>query len=445
MEITSERVVIVGGGFGGLAAAQSLKRAPVRVTLVDRRNFHLFQPLLYQVATGGLSPGDIASPLRSVLKRQKNATVLLADVVGFDLNSKNVRLADGDELSFDYLIVAAGVSHSYFGHDGWGEVAPGLKTIEDALDIRTRVFMAFERAERAAGPAEKKELLTFVVVGGGPTGVELAGALGEIARDTLRRDFRRIDPGDASILLVEGAPRVLTGYPRSLSQKARRSLERLGVNVLTNTRVTSVAEGSVEVSEGSATRRIPTRTVLWAAGVQGSKLGALLTGKDASMLDPVDRVRVSPDLSLYTCPNVFVIGDMAVRGDPSAEPLPGVAPVAIQQGRYVARVIDRRVRTKAPLPPFQYRNYGSMATIGRASAVADFGWFRLSGYPAWLAWLFIHLMNLVEFENRILVLTQWAWNYVTKNRGARLITGETRLPERDGNHCLTESPLFRGK
>lgn len=429
MGITPGRVVIVGGGFGGLKAAQSLKRSPVQVTLVDRRNFHLFQPLLYQVATGGLSPGDIASPLRSVLKKQKNATVLLAEVVGFDLNERMIRLADGERLSFDYLVVAAGVSHDYFGQESWGKVAPGLKTVEDAIDIRTRIFLAFEQAERVLDWAEQKALLTFAVVGGGPTGVELAGALAEIARETLKHDFRRIDPADARILLIEGAPRVLTSYPSALSHKARRSLERLGVTVLTDTKVTSVNDISVEVNAGGVVQRIPARTILWAAGVRGSRLGTLLVGNDAAKVDRAGRVLVSPDLSLADYPNVFVIGDLAVVADKSAEPLPGVAPVAIQQGRYAARVIDRRIRQKAVLRPFHYRNLGSMATIGRAAAVADFGWLRLSGYPAWLAWLFIHLMKLVEFENRFLVFTQWAWNYATKNRGARLITGEHRLPK----------------
>lgn len=425
METASARVVIVGGGFGGLKAAQSLKRLPVQVTLVDRRNFHLFQPLLYQVATGGLSPGDIASPLRSVLKWHKNATVLLADVVGFDLSKQTVHLADGESLGFDYLVVAAGVSHDYFGHDNWGRVAPGLKSVEDAVDIRSRIFLAFESAERAADLYEKSELLTFVVVGGGPTGVELAGALGEIARETLRHDFRRIDPGSAKILLLEGAPRLLSSYPLSLSEKARRSLERLGVTVMTGTMVTSVDENSVEVKSGSEISRIAARTILWAAGVRGSSLGALLVGNNIDQLDRAGRVLVNPDLSMKEHPNVFVIGDLAVIESQSAKPLPGVAPVAIQQGRYVARVIDRRVRRQEAPAPFRYRDMGSMATIGRAAAVADFGWLRIAGYPAWLAWLFVHLMNLVEFENRVLVFVQWAWNYFTRNRGARIISRRT--------------------
>ncbi|PWB73504.1 FAD-dependent oxidoreductase [candidate division GN15 bacterium] len=426
----SEQVVIVGGGFGGLMAARSLRRTPVRVTLVDRRNFHLFQPLLYQVATGGLSPGDIASPLRHVLKYQKNATVLLAEVTGFDLEKRNVLLRGGERLDFDYLIVAAGVSHDYFGHDGWGRIAPGLKSVEDAIDIRTRIFLAFEKAERAVDSEEQEELLTFVVVGGGPTGVELAGALGEIARETLRHDFRRINPGDARILLVEGASRILTSYPELLSRKAQRSLERLGVTVLTNTLVTSVNERSVDIKAGDNIRSVPAQTVLWAAGVRGSGLGGILVGNGRSGMDRAGRVLVNPDLSLPDFPGVFVIGDLAVVNNPGSKPLPGVAPVAMQQGRYVARVIDRTVRRKSPPAPFRYRNYGSMATIGRAAAVADFGWLRLSGYPAWLAWLFVHLMKLVEFENRVLVFIQWAWNYVTKNRGARLITSEHRSSDR---------------
>ena len=425
METASARVVIVGGGFGGLKAAQSLKRSPVQVTLVDRRNFHLFQPLLYQVATGGLSPGDIASPLRSVLKKHTNATVLLAEVIGFDLSKQTVHLADGESLGFDYLVVAAGVSHDYFGHDSWGRVAPGLKSVEDAVDIRSRIFMAFEKAERATDSHEKSELLTFVVVGGGPTGVELAGALGEIARETLRHDFRRIDPGSARILLLEGAPRLLTSYPVPLSEKARRSLERLGVTVMTGTMVTSVDENSVAVKSGAEISRIAARTILWAAGVRGSSLGALLVGNRADQLDRAGRVLVNPDLSMKDHPNVFVIGDLAVIESQSAKPLPGVAPVAIQQGRYVARVIDRKIRQQEAPAPFRYRDMGSMATIGRAAAVADFGWLRVAGFPAWLAWLFVHLMNLVEFENRVLVFVQWSWNYFTRNRGARIISRRT--------------------
>ena len=416
------RVVIVGGGFGGLKAAQSFRRSPVKVTLIDRRNFHLFQPLLYQVATGGLSPGDMASPLRSILKKHENTSVLLADVVGFDLERQTVQLADGESLNYDYLIVAAGVSHDYFGHDSWGRVAPGLKSIEDAVDIRSRIFLAFEQAERAKDSGEQTEYLTFIVVGGGPTGVELAGALGEIARDTLRHDFRRIDPGSARILLLEGGPRLLAIYPQSLSEKARQSLEKLGVTVMTGTLVTSVSDQSVEVKRGDVISRISARTILWAAGVRGSALGSLLVGDDASQLDRARRVLVNPDLSLQNHRNVFVIGDLAVIGSMAEKPLPGVAPVAIQQGRYVAGVIDRRVRGKESPAPFRYRDMGSMATIGRAAAVADFGWLRIAGYPAWLAWLFVHLMNLVEFENRVLVFVQWAWNYFTRNRGARLIS-----------------------
>lgn len=419
------KVVIVGGGFGGLKAAQSFKRSPVQVTLVDRRNFHLFQPLLYQVATGGLSPGDIASPLRSILKKHKNTSVLLADVVGFDLERQTVQLAGRESLDYDYLIVAAGVSHDYFGQDSWGKLAPGLKSIEDAVDIRSRIFLAFEHAERAKSAEEQQECLTFIVVGGGPTGVELAGALGEIARETLRHDFRRIDSRSARILLVEGAPRLLMTYPPSLSEKARRSLERLGVTVMTGTFVTSVADNSVAVNQGDTDNRIPARTILWAAGVRGSALGAMIVGEDSSQLDRAGRVIVNSDLSLQGHKHVYVIGDLAVIGAMSARPLPGVAPVAIQQGRYVADVIDRHVRGKAAPAPFKYCNIGSMATIGRAAAVADFGWLRIAGYPAWLAWLFVHLMNLVEFENRILVFVQWAWNYFTRNRGARLISRRT--------------------
>lgn len=421
------RVVIVGGGFGGLYCAQSFRRAPVLVTLVDRRNFHLFQPLLYQVATGGLSPANIAAPLRSVLERPKNVEVLLGDVCGFDLPGRRVLLTDGS-IPFDFLVVAAGSETSYFGHDAWAPLAPGLKTIEDATEIRRRVLLAFESAERETDAEQIRRWLTFVVVGGGPTGVELAGALTEIARHTLEDEFRKIDPSQATVLLLEGSDRLLQAYPPELSEKARGQLEQLGVQVRTKAIVTDVRPASVTFRCGEQTEALETHTVLWAAGVQASPLGKRLAGAAGIETDRQGRVPVQPDLSIPGHPQVFVIGDLALFSHPSGSPpLPGLAPVAMQQGRYVAQLIRRRLDGQT-LPAFHYHDRGTMATIGRARAVAMIGRLRLAGLLAWLAWLFIHLMYLVEFENRVLVLFQWAWNYFTWNRSARLITGESPLP-----------------
>lgn len=419
-------VVIIGGGFGGLYAAKSLRRAPVRVTLLDRRNFHLFQPLLYQVATGQLSPANIAAPLRALLKRQKNNRVFLAEAIDIDVESHRVVLSDG-EVGYDTLIVAAGVRHHYFGRDEWEKLAPGLKTVEDATEIRRRILLAFEAAEREADPDRLRAWLTFVIVGGGPTGVELAGAVGEIARHTLTRDFRAINPADARIVLVEGMERVLPPYPPRLSARAEAALSRLGVTVRTGAMVTDIQPDVVTVRSGERSERIPTRTVLWAAGVQASTLGSILASATGATVDRAGRVVVEPDLSLRGHPEIFVIGDLAHFSHQTGKPLPGVAPVAMQQGRYVAALIVRRLRGET-MPPFRYRDHGSMATIGRAEAVADLGWVRFSGFPAWLAWLFIHLITLVQFQNRVLVLIQWAWNYVTWNRYARLITGQSPLP-----------------
>lgn len=413
--------MIVGGGFAGLYAARSLRRAPVRITLLDRRNFHLFQPLLYQVATGALSPANIASPLRRILRRQKNAQVLLAEAVDFDVIHRKVVLREG-EVGYDTLIVATGVRHNYFGHDEWEQHAPGLKTIEDATQIRSRILMGFEAAERESDPQRRLAWLTFVVVGAGPTGVELAGALGEIARDTLRHDFRSIDPGQARIMLLDAADRVLPTYPPDLSARAEASLLRLGVSVQTRTNVQEIQAGKLRLKRGGHIEELLARTIVWAAGVQASPLGAALSKATGVALDRAGRVRVGGDLTVPGRPEVFVIGDLAHVVDAAGQPLPGVAPVAMQQGRYVADLIAKRLRGRN-LPSFKYRRQGSMATIGRAAAVADFGRVRLSGYFAWLAWLFVHLIFLVEFENRLLVLTQWAWNYVTRNRAARLITG----------------------
>jgi NADH dehydrogenase len=424
----SHHVVIVGGGFGGLYTAKSLKRAPVQVTLLDRRNFHLFQPLLYQVATGGLSPANIAAPLRAVLKRQRNTRVLLAEAIDIDLAQRHVRLSDG-EIGYDTLIVATGARHHYFGHPEWESAAPGLKTIEDATEIRRRVLLAYETAEREPDPALRRALLTFVVVGAGPTGVELAGTLAELARHTLRQDFRDIDPATARIILLEATDRVLPPYPPKLSAKASQALVRLGVTIRTHGVVTDVQPEAVTVRTGDATEIVPCRTVLWAAGVQASPLGAILARATGAALDRAGRITVQLDLSLPGHPEVFVIGDLANFPHQGGKPLPGVAPVAMQQGQYVARLIEARLRGQT-LPPFRYRDYGNMATIGRNAAVADFGWLRLSGYLAWLAWLFIHILKLIEFENRILVLFQWAWNYLTRNRSARLITGPSPLPLR---------------
>jgi NADH dehydrogenase len=416
-------VVVVGGGFGGLRATQCLEDAPVRVTLVDRRNFHLFQPLLYQVATGGLSPANIAAPLRAILRRQRNAQVLLGEVLDIDLDARRVVLRVG-ELAYNTLVVATGVSHSYFGRPEWEAHAPGLKTVEDATEIRRRILLAFEAAERTADAAEVRECLTFVVVGGGPTGVELAGTLGEMALYTLRREFRRVDPQLARIVLVEGAGRILQAFPPELSAEAVHALRRLGVEVRTGTMVTDMQPEGVTLRCGGVEERIAARTVLWAAGVAASPLAAVLARRGGGPVNGAGRIRVERDLTLPGRPDVFVIGDVAHAADDAGKPLPGVAPVALQQGRYVARVIAARLAGAPAPPPFRYRDLGSLATIGRKAAVGVVLGRRLTGLVAWLAWLFIHLIQLVVFESRVLVLVQWAWNYVTYSRSARLITGE---------------------
>ncbi|HKV05441.1 MAG TPA: NAD(P)/FAD-dependent oxidoreductase [Candidatus Acidoferrales bacterium] len=420
------RVVIIGGGFGGLSAALHLKRAPVQVTMVDRCNYHLFQPLLYQVATGALSPANIASPLRNILKRQKNTRVLLAEAVGVDSRRRRLILSDG-ELEYDTLIVSTGSSHQYFGHDEWEQFAPGLKTVEDATDMRRRILLAFETAERERDPEKLRAWMTFVIVGGGPTGVELAGALGEIANDTLRRDFRSIDPSKARIYLVEGADRVLPVYPPQLSAAARKMLERIGVRVRTGALVTDIQKESVTIHEGERTETIVTRTILWAAGVLGSPLGRILSEEAEAVLDRAGRVVVEPDLTVPGHPEIFVIGDLASFSHQTGKPLPGVAQPAIQEGRYVANALVRRLRGEKT-PPFHYVDKGNLATIGRAAAVADLNWLRLAGLPAWLIWIFVHLLYIVEFQNRLLVMVQWGWFYFTYDRSARLITGESPLP-----------------
>jgi NADH dehydrogenase len=405
-------VIILGGGFGGLYAARTLARVPVQVTILDRRNYHLFQPLLYQVAAAALNPSDIAYPIRSVVAKQTNTEVLLAEATAIDTAARKVKLADG-EMTYDYLIAATGATHSYFNHPEWEKDAPGLKTIEDALEIRRRVLLAFERAERESDRDAQRALLTFVVVGGGPTGVELAGALSEIARETMIRDFRHINPSSARVILIEGNERVLPPYVPSLSAKAQRQLERLGVEVITNATVTNIDDH--EVCIGDTT--IATHTVLWAAGVRASPLAKTL----GVPLDRAGRVIVEPDLTIPGHPEIFVIGDLAAAKQQNGEPVPGVAPAAIQEGVYAAHAIERAVAGKSRAP-FRYRDKGSLATIGRAAAVADFGVVRFSGFLAWFAWLAIHIFFLIGFRNRLLVITQWAWAYLTYQRGARLIT-----------------------
>ncbi len=413
-------IIIIGGGFGGLYAAKTLRRAAVDITLIDKRNFHLFQPLLYQVATGGLSPGDIASPLRAVLKNQKNTRVIMGSVTDIDSKNRKVFLKD-KSLDYDYLIVATGVRHAYFGNDQWEDIAPGLKTIEDAVEMRRRLFYAFEAAERETNTEKQNRWLNFVLVGGGPTGVELAGALAELARHTLKNNFRNINPAHARIHLIEGMDRILSVYPEKLSAKAHSSLEKLGVTIHTNTFVTDIDQNSATMRHEEKDFIIPTKTVFWAAGVQASSLGKILGEQTSATLDRIGRIEVEPDLSIPGNPEIFVVGDLANFKHQTANPLPGVAPVAMQQGLYAAKIIIQKLKGKKH-KPFHYHNRGSMAVIGRAAAVADLKFFMFSGYPAWFIWLFIHIMYLVGYQNRLLVFIQWAINYFTLNRGARLIT-----------------------
>ncbi|MGH7798114.1 MAG: NAD(P)/FAD-dependent oxidoreductase [Candidatus Binatia bacterium] len=422
-----QRVVIVGGGFGGLSAAQSLKNVPVQVSLIDRRNFHLFQPLLYQVATGWLSPANIASTLRATLKRQRNASVFLGEVDDINIERRRVVLSDYP-IEYDILIVASGSRPFYFGNDHWRKSAPGLKTIEDATEIRRRIFIAFEAAERECGRDDLDALLTFAIVGGGPTGVELAGALGEIAHDTLTHDFRHIDPSRTRILLLEGGERILPTYAPELSVKAAAYLEKLGVTVRVNALVSEIRPEALTIKRGKEFEQIPCRTVIWAAGVQASPLGRAIAEGTGAMTDRAGRVVVEPDLTIAGHPEIFVIGDLANYVHQTGKPLPGVAPVAMQQGRYAARVIAARIKA-APIEPFRYRDLGNMAIVGHASAVAEMGRLRFSGYLAWLAWLFVHLVKLIEFENKVLVLIQWGWYYFSRNRAARLITGEKTMDD----------------
>jgi NADH dehydrogenase len=421
------RLVIIGGGFAGLYAAKSLRDAAVNLTLIDRRNFHLFQPLLYQVATGGLSPANISAPLRAILKRQKNATVLMSEVIGIDPRQKRVKLHDGSQIPFDYLIIAAGVTHNYFGRNEWEQYAPGLKTIEDATEIRRRILSAFELAELEPDPERRKELLRFVVIGGGPTGVELAGALGEIAHQTLKYNYRRFDPASAEIFLIEAGSRILEQFAPSLAVKAKASLRKLGVTVLEKARVTEIQNGSVTIQRGEETTRLQTQCILWGAGVRASPLGKILSEQTGVQLDRAGRVIVTPDLTVPGFDSIYVAGDLASITQDEAT-VPGVAPAAMQAGRYAALQILARIADPHHVSePFRYRNRGNMATIGRSHAVAEIGRMKFSGLVAWCMWLFIHVLYLVEFSNRILVLVQWAWNYLTRNRAARLITGARRV------------------
>lgn len=409
---------MVGAGFGGLTAARRIARLPVQVTIVDRKNHHTFQPLLYQVATAGLSPGEIAAPIRWIVRTRRNIEVLLEGARDFNLEKRKI-ITDSGEIPYDYLVVATGATHAYFGHPEWSLLAPGLKTIEDALEIRRRVFLAFELAERQAVSGQDQDMLNFVVVGGGPTGVELAGTLAEISRNVLSHEFRRIDPKKTRILLLEAGPRVLPPYTADLSAKAQKQLERLGVEVHTSQAVTRIEPGAVWTGE----KKIPAQVVLWAAGVAASPIGRQL----GVPVDRAGRVLVEPDLSIPGHPEVFVIGDLAALKDENGKWLPGVAPVAIQEGEWAAKMIGRDLEHQ-PRRSFHYHDKGSLATIGRAAAVAQIGRLRLSGYPAWLAWLFIHIMFLIGFRNRLIVMIQWAWSYLTYERGARLITGSNELP-----------------
>ncbi len=419
MQQAEHRMVIIGGGFGGIETAKALRKTSVEITLIDRRNFHLFQPLLYQVATGGLSPADIAVPLRSIFRRQKNLRPLMAEVQDIDVSRKLVHLANG-VIPYDTLVVAAGATHSYFGNEHWEDFAPGLKTLEQATDIRRRILFAFEAAEMEPDTEKRAAWLTFIIVGAGPTGVELAGTLGEITRETLRGNFRAIDPKEARILLVDLSPRVLPGYPEDLSEKAEKSLNRLGVHTLTGVRVTSMDELGVSLEAERGEEIISARTVIWAAGVQASPLGRLLANKTAARVDRAGRLVVEPDCTLPGHPEIFAIGDLADFTHQDNRSLPGLAPVAMQQGRYVGKLIQRRLKGE-PYRPFRYSDKGNLATIGRNHAVGQFGRFRVHGVIAWLLWLFVHLLYLVGFQNRVLVVTQWAFHYFTYDRNARLI------------------------
>jgi NADH dehydrogenase len=415
-------VVIVGGGFGGLYAAKALANTKVNVTLIDKRNFHLFQPLLYQVATGTLSPSDISAPLRSVFSKSKNTKVLLGEVT--DINPKAQRVIFGDEsIPYDTLILATGANHSYFGKDNWKEFAPGLKTVEDAIEMRRQIFSAFEAAEKESDPVKRRALLTFVIVGGGPTGVELSGAIAELAYQTLKEDFRNIDTAETKILLLQGGDRILPHIAPELSQVAIESLQKLGVVIHTQTRVTNIENDIVTFKQNGELTEIPSKTILWAAGVQGSALGKILAERTDVECDFSARVVVEPDLTIKDYKNIFVIGDLANFSHQNGKPLPGVAPVAKQQGEYVGKLIKRRLQDRT-LPEFKYNDVGSLAMIGQNLAVVDLGFIKLTGFIAWVFWLVIHIYFLIEFDTKLVVVIQWAWNYITRNRRSRLITGK---------------------
>ncbi|MDI9634342.1 NAD(P)/FAD-dependent oxidoreductase [Oscillatoria amoena NRMC-F 0135] len=422
---SSDRVVIIGGGFGGLYAAKALGKAPVQVTLVDKRNFHLFQPLLYQVATGSVSPADISSPLRGILSPYKNITVLLDEAVDLDPQAQQVVL-QSQTIPYDTLVVATGVSHHYFGNEQWRNLAPGLKTVEDALEMRRRIFMAFEAAEKETDPEKQKAWLTFVIVGGGPTGVELAGAIAELAFSILKHDFRNIDTRATRILLLEGMDRVLPPYAEELSANAQQALADLGVEILTKALVTKIESDRVTYRLGDRTEEVTAKTLLWAAGVKASSMGEILHQSTGVERDRVGRVMVEPDLSIPGYPNIFVIGDLAHFAHQDDKPLPGVAPVAMQEGDYVAKLIKKRLKGET-LPPFHYTDYGSLAVIGTHAAVVDLGFIRFTGFLAWFIWVFAHIYFLIEFDNKLVVMIQWAWKYFTRKSGARLITGEESL------------------
>ena len=420
--IQRSRVVIIGAGFGGLSAARALSGGPFDVTLVDRYNYHLFQPLLYQVATAALSPADIASPIRTIFRHQPNVSVVLANVSAID-DARNEVIADGRRIPFDYLIVATGAQQAYFGHVDWAPHAPGLKTIDDATALRRRILLAFEKAETEPDAGERRRLLNFVVVGGGPTGVELAGAIAELAKRALASDFRTIDPRTARIVLVEAGPRVLSQFDESLSRSALRALEQLGAEVRLGTEVTGCDDAGISMGK----ERMESRTIMWAAGVEASPAGQWLGAES----DPAGRVKVEPDLSLPGRPHIFVVGDTAFRLDAEGKPLPGVAPVAKQQGTYVARAIAAHAAGRPISSPFRYRDYGMLGTIGRSRAVAQIGRIKLTGLAAWLLWCFAHIYFLIGFRNRLLVMVNWAWNFATFQRGARLITGIVGTQTRD--------------
>ncbi|MDM9582102.1 NAD(P)/FAD-dependent oxidoreductase [Nostoc sp. GT001] len=432
MEVSLEknaphRVVIVGGGFGGLYTAKALKKANVNVTLIDKRNFHLFQPLLYQVATGTLSPADISAPLRSVFSKSKNTKVLLGEVNDIDPKAQQVILGD-EVVPYDTLIVATGVNHSYFGKDNWKEFAPGLKTVEDAIEMRRQIFSAFEAAEKETDPEIRRALLTFVIVGGGSTGVELSGAIAELAYQTLTEDFRSINTSEARILLLQGGDRILPHISPELSKVAAESLQKLGVAVYTNTRVTNIEGNIVTFKQGDELTEITSKTILWAAGVQGSPMGKALAKSTGVECDRSGRVIVEPDLSIRGYNNIFVVGDLGNFSHQNGKPLPGVAPVAKQQGEYVAKLIKRRLKGET-LPEFRYNDVGTLAMIGQNLAVVDLGLVKLKGFIAWLFWLVIHIYFLIEFDTKVVVAIQWGWNYITRNRRSRLITGRDGFVE----------------